>query len=144
MSNGHNTHTRVTVQNNMGAEAKITLKHQYSDDEPIDQKTWTVANGKSGSPALRVGYNTGFLRTGADWWFVSAEVGGETWISDDGTWKQCTLKSEDANKTLVFNISPGTFQMNIPSGSCSTSFDKLPGGVGMGEAPVHKRPKGDS
>ena len=118
---GYNQHTNIVVKNGFPFSVKaITLKHKYSDD-PEQSQTWnTVAAGATTYPNFQVGYNTGFIRTGQDHWQVSVTLPDDTiWKSD---WHQCTLKSEDANRTLTFEVSGNTFYMNVPSGSCTTSL----------------------
>lgn len=123
----YNSSAEVFVTNNSGGTANITLSHRYSTD-PTVQTTWdNVAPGAVVGP-LTAGYNTGFVRSGADWWWVGLEVldGSQAGnYSSEGTaddpGKQCALSSDDAGKRLDFSVDTETFVMTEVSGTCSTS-----------------------
>lgn len=56
----------------------ISLQHKYSN-EFRHQKQWeSLGVGETTTDVLEVQYNTGFLTTGTDWWFIS-------WFSSDGS-----------------------------------------------------------
>lgn len=126
----YNSSAQIFVTNNTGGTATIHLAHQYSDDPP-QQGSWTVPSGASAGP-LSVGYNTGFLRSGEDSWWIGMEVAdgssagsytSEGTADDPG--KICTLQSEDNGKSLTFSVDVDTFVMTEMSGSCSTSVSRL-------------------
>ncbi len=129
---GYNSGATIYVTNNTGGNANIHLSHQYSDDTP-QQGSWNrVPNGGNAGP-LSVGYNTGFLRSGQDYWWIGVEVldgpnGGSCYSSKgsaDNPGKQCTLTSDDNGKTLTFSVDTETFVMTETSGSCSTDMSAV-------------------
>jgi Up-Regulated in long-lived daf-2 len=125
----YNSSATIFVTNNTGGKANIHLSHQYSGDTP-QQGSWIVGPGENAGP-LSVGYNTGFLRTGQDHWWVGMEVMDGPNVGDyssegtaDAPGKICMLQSEDNGKTLTFAVDTSTFVMTEMSGSCSTSVSK--------------------
>jgi len=123
----YNSTAYIYVVNNFSSNADITLTHAYSNDKPVSQKWTNVAPGKFGDPALAAGYNTGFIRTGMDWWSVTVVVTGG---KDAGTWvvksKECMLRSADDGARLHYSVSPDTFLLTQISGSCSSGWDQKP------------------
>ncbi|MDB4951368.1 MAG: phospholipase LlSicTox-alphaIII2-like [Gemmatimonadetes bacterium] len=113
----YNTHTQIAVRNDFPQAVDITLTHQYSDD-PADSKTWSNVQPGAVTSPWTVGYNTGFGRTGKDYWNVKVTSGGDEWKNGTHN-KQCILRDDDANSLLVFSASPRTLEMNMKSGSCS-------------------------
>ncbi|KAH8886372.1 hypothetical protein GQ53DRAFT_658149 [Thozetella sp. PMI_491] len=67
----------ATIRNNLTVPIiGVELFHKYSDNYK-NSTVWNVIQpGQAGSSPLLVQYNTGFLTTGTDWWFVS-------WFSQD-------------------------------------------------------------
>lgn len=127
----YNNSATIFVTNNTGGNAIITFSHQYSDDPP---QVWpsgpqqTVAPGQTAGP-LEVGWNTGFLRTGQDYWYCAVQVldGAQPGsYATEGTLedptKQCTLEDADNGSTLTFSVTTDVFVMTENSGSCSTSM----------------------
>lgn len=127
-----NSSANIVVTNNTGGTARITLCHQYTGG-PVESKTWCVAANQITAPPLVVHYNTGFLRTGRDSWWIGVQVmdgphAGKSFASDgscDEPGKVCTLGSDDNGRTLVFSVSTSTFLLQELSGSCSTSMREL-------------------
>lgn len=123
---GYNTFAQVVVVNNFSGPADITLSHTYSDDDPTST-TWSeVGNGLPSSPSWQVGYNTGFVYYGNDYWHVSVHVlsGAEqgTWASD---MVECTMHSGDSTGVLYFSVSSaGGFNVHLNSGSCNFGLHK--------------------
>ena len=99
----------AVIKNNTGVTLRnVWLSHQYSDDP--EQSTMWPSVGPSGisSPALKVGYNTGFLRTGQDYWRVQYTLpDGSVWVSPGALWE--TLHKGDDGKTLTFTITGSIF-----------------------------------
>lgn len=125
---GYNSSAEVFITNNTGGNATIHLSHRYSSDA-TQQATWpNVAPGATVGP-LTVGYNTGFLRTGMDWWWCGAEV---TDGADPGSYaskgsaddpdKECFLQSEDNGQKLTFAVSKTVFMISEMSGPCTTGM----------------------
>ncbi|GAB3682191.1 hypothetical protein [Angustibacter aerolatus] len=123
----YNSSAQIYVTNNTGGTATVHLSHQYSDDG-TQQGTWTVPDGQNAGP-LSAGFNTGFMRTGADWWWIGLEVAdgpqAGSYASDgsaDDPGKMCMLQSQDDGRTLTFSVDTTTLVMTELSGSCSTSL----------------------
>lgn len=125
----YNSSALVYVTNNSGGNAEITLSHRYSSD-PVQQGSWHVGPGQQAGP-LSVGYNTGFIRTGMDWWWIGIQVldgpsagyyASEGSADDPG--KECMLESDDNGKKLYFSVDTKTFVIQEVSGSCSTGMEK--------------------
>jgi hypothetical protein len=55
----------------------LTVVHKYSNNYKNSQ-VWPALDAHQDSNPFTVDYNTGFLTTGRDWWFVS-------WVSNDLT-----------------------------------------------------------
>lgn len=125
----YNSSAQVFITNNSGGNAVITLSHRYSTDS-IQEGSWQVAPGQVAGP-LTVGYNTGFIRTGMDWWWVGIQVldgANAGYYSSEGSaddpGKECMLESDDNGKKLYFSVDTGTFVIQEISGSCSTGMTK--------------------
>jgi hypothetical protein len=123
----YNSTAYIYVTNNFSGNADIKLSHAYSDDAPVTSEWKDVAPGQAGAPAMAAGYNTGFIRTGMDWWSITVVVQGG---KDAGTWvvnsKECMLRSADDGKTLYYSVSPDAFLLTQISGSCSSGWDQRP------------------
>ncbi len=128
----YNSSASIYVTNNSSGNATIHLSHRYSSD-PTQQQTWpAVAPGGTTPTALVVGYNTGFLRTGLDWWWIGIEVTDgpnagsyQSKGSADNPDKECFLRSEDNGKNLTFSVDTSTFLITEISGSCTTGMSKV-------------------
>lgn len=126
----YNSSALVRVTNNSGGNAVITLSHRYSSD-PVQVASWHVGPGQTTTPPLSVGYNTGFIRTGMDWWWIGIQVldgpaagyYASSGSADDPN-KECMLESDDNGKTLTFSVDTNTFVIQQVSGSCSTGMQK--------------------
>jgi phospholipase C len=127
----YNSNANVVVTNNSGGTANITLSHRYSSD-PAQIKKWSnVANGATTSPALSVGFNTGFIHGGLDDWWIGIEVldgpNKGTFSSEgyaEAPGKECMLSSEDNGKSLTFGVDTKLFMINLPSGNCTTALEQ--------------------
>lgn len=61
----------VKIHNNTGKPMiGISLVHKYSNVYKEEKQWDKLENGETTSEALGVDYNTGFLTTGRDWWFI--------------------------------------------------------------------------
>lgn len=127
----YNSSAQVFVTNNTGGNANIHLVHRYSSDKP-QSGSWSHV--KPGAPAgpLSVGFNTGFIRTGMDYWWIGVEVldgpnaGYYTSPGNaDDPGKECMLESADNGKSLYFSVSIDILQMNLVSGACTTGMSKV-------------------
>lgn len=125
----YNSSANISITNNTGGNAIITLSHRYSDDTPQVSAAVKVAPGATASNILTAGFNTGFLRTGQDYWWVGVQVldgpNAGNYASEgsaDNPGKQCTLESKDNGKNLTFSVDTNTFFMALISGSCTTSM----------------------
>ena len=128
----YNSSANVFVTNNSGGNANIHLSHQYSDDS-TQQQTWNgVSPGATTQSPLVVGFNTGFLRTGLDYWWIGIQVldgpnagNYQSKGSADNPGKECFLQSSDNGKNLTFSVDTGTFLISEISGSCSTGMSQV-------------------
>ena len=66
-----NTWAKATVVNDWGGQiTNVYLDHRYDEDH-FDKGHWNfIDNGRQGEPTFDVGYWTGFLRTGKDYWVI--------------------------------------------------------------------------
>lgn len=111
----------VLVFNDSGATADISICHSIGAGT-VESTTWKgVAFGATTSGPLIVRYVLGDRNL--DWWYCELTVGGVTYHSP-GTWlqpdKECLLESADNGQILVFSASLTAFDINMPSGGCST------------------------
>lgn len=127
----YNSSAQVTVTNNTGGNAQISMSHRYSDDAVQHSSTWTLSNGLTSGP-FSVGFNLGFIRTGLDYWWIGVRVldgpNAGYYTSEgsaDNPTKECLLESADNGKTLPFSVDTGTFLMTLISGTCTTSMSKI-------------------
>lgn len=128
----YNSSAFVFVTNNSGGNANIILSHRYSTD-PTQQKTWNdVPHGKNTPSPLAVGFNTGFIRFGLDYWWIGIQVHDGPHAgnyhsrgSADDPGKECFLQSADDGKTLTFSVDTSTFLITLISGSCTTPMERV-------------------
>jgi PUD1/2-like protein len=125
----YNSSATIKVTNNTGGNAIITFSHEYSDEGVQVWGPSKVAPGENAGP-LSVGFNTGFIRSGQDYWFCGVQVldgpNAGTYATEgsvDDPVKQCTLESEDNGSTLTFSVTTENFVMTENSGSCSTAMN---------------------
>lgn len=124
----YNSSLKMYVVNNTGGNAIFSFSHRYSDDAPVIwQSNTPVAPGGFAGP-LEVGFNTGFGRTGMDYWYCRAEVVDgpsqgvyQTEGSLQAPTKECECQSADDGMTYYFPFTTSTFMMPLISGSCTTS-----------------------
>jgi 1,6-anhydro-N-acetylmuramate kinase len=127
----YNNTLQMYVVNNTGGNAVFAFSHQYSDDQPVEfQSTTAVAPGASAGPLI-VGFNTGFGRTGLDYWYCQATVtDGENpgTYATEGTLqaptKECECQSADSGMIYHFPFSTTSFVMPLLSGPCQTGVSR--------------------
>jgi hypothetical protein len=82
--------TSVKIVNNSGINfASVGVVHKYSDNYKNSYLWENVANGVTTGADMTVDYNTGFMTTGTDWWYVMATAeDGTKYITDpsNATW----------------------------------------------------------
>ena len=126
--NGYNTTAFIAIKNDFTEDIqKVVLSHQYSGDTKYHQTRTTINVGKSSSPLMFVEYNTGFGRTGYDYWNVTTYLTNGKYYINSKTDKRCYMTEADSTGILTFTVSDSTFGIGLPSGSCTDSM-KL-GGV---------------
>ncbi len=121
---GYTNSALARIQNDSGVSLKsVTLHHQYSDDPDQGMNWHDVAPGATTS-TMTVGYNTGFIRTGQDYWWVQYTLpDGSTWVSPGKLME--TLHGDDDGTTKTFII----------TGSILTSFQGSTMQLSMEAAP---------
>lgn len=120
---GYNTTTTITLTNQFSGSANVTLTHEYSDGGLYSNRWLNIASGASGNGGWQVGYNSGFIRYGEDHWSVQVEVldGAQAGVWRSNTFS-CTLKPEDANKTVQVAVAPSGIQI---SNHCQQPLQKI-------------------
>ena len=124
---------QVYVTNAADGHAKISVWHENSTNG-VQTATWDAAPGERVGP-LTVHFETGW-QVGAvlDYWAAELVVldgphrgmyqsSGVLRYSD---WKECQLRKADASRTLNLTVSTGVFNINLPSGGCSTPMNPAP------------------
>lgn len=126
----YNSSASVYITNDTGGTANIVLAHAYSDDKP-EVGTWNnVPSGGTVGP-LVVGFNTGFVHPGGDYWFCGVQVlsgpmAGSNYASEgsaDDPKKECMMEKEDNGQKLTFTVSTSVFLMGLLSGACTTEMN---------------------
>ncbi len=120
------------VTNDTDGHATITLYHNNSSSG-TQSASWGAAPGERVGPLVvpfRVGIDSALI---LDWWAIELAVAdgsrpgvyqssGFASLSD---WKECQLQQADADKDLPLSVNTSTFDINLPSGGCSTSMDRV-------------------
>ncbi|MEU9790846.1 hypothetical protein AB0E27_09460 [Streptomyces sparsogenes] len=104
----YTNHAYANIKNNTGITLKrVTLHHQYSDD-PDEGMSWeNVAPGATTSD-MEVNYNTGFIRTGQDYWWCQYTLpDGSIWVSPGRLLE--TLHPGDQGTSRTFTITGSLF-----------------------------------
>lgn len=121
-----NTWANVLVVNAFGSKIfNVELKHRYDTDH-YDQGSWGVIENGAQSSSFKVGYWTGFGRTGKDYWKIQFEAGGQVWSCKTNFY--CFLTGDDANKTVKIRVykdgSSGKMEVQCPgSSNCTVSLN---------------------
>jgi hypothetical protein len=130
----YNSNLQMYVVNNTGGNAVFAFSHQYSDDPPVVWQSPTpVAPGQLAGP-LNVGFNTGFLRTGMDYWYCQATVQDGPSAGTFATIgalqapsKECECTSGDDGMIYHFPFSTSNFVMPLLSGACNADVSSTNG-----------------
>ncbi len=102
VANSQNTWTTATVKNDFGIPIyNVRLQHRYDNDH-YDRETWPVLNNGEQGKSFKIGYWTGFGRTGKDYWHITFEADGQLWYCKDNFY--CFLRSSDSKGTVVCRI----------------------------------------
>ncbi|MGC1305572.1 MAG: alkaline phosphatase family protein [Caulobacteraceae bacterium] len=122
----------VYVTNTTDGHATITLFHNNSTDG-TQSATWVAAPGARVGPLtvyFRLGLNVGLV---LDYWAIKMAIPDGSapgiyqsvgsWVV--ANWKECQLQSPDAGKALGFTVDTKTFAINLPSGGCQASMNRV-------------------
>jgi phospholipase C len=121
--NGYNTLAFVRIKNDFAsAISTAVLTHQYSGDATWKQTRALIPAGGSSSWMVTE-CNTGFLRTGMDYWNVYVYLEDGTWYQNHKSDKECMISTTDALHPSTFSVSSTTFTLDLASGSCTDSMD---------------------
>jgi hypothetical protein len=123
-----NTWAKATVKNSWGSEiSKIVLHHRYDEDH-FDNGSWEFLNdGETASPPVSVGYWTGFMRAGRDYWSISfVDSNGRTWQNKPNFY--CFLTEGDAGKLVTCEVKGDSEKLEVipgESSSCTVSLYRV-------------------
>ena len=124
---------QVYMTNATDGNATISVWHENSTNG-VQTATWNAAPGERVGP-LTVYFETGWQVAGVrDYWAAELVVldgshrgmyqsSGVLHYSD---WKECQLQRKDADQTIDLTVSTGAFNINLPSGGCSTPMNPAP------------------
>jgi phospholipase C len=125
---------QVYITNKSDGHATMTLFHNNGTDG-TQVATWSAAPGAQVGPLtvyFRLGLNVALV---LDYWAVKIAIrDGSTpgiyesvgsWLVKN--WKECQLQSADAGKNLAFTVDTKTFSINLPSGSCQATMNRVSG-----------------
>lgn len=119
-----NTWAKAAVKNDFGTEIhNVTLKHRYDNDH-YDKGSWDAIPSGEESSAISVGYWTGFLRTGKDYWWISFEALGKIWTCKSNFY--CFLREDDDYVRIIVSRDGDNAKMYVDcpvSGDCTVSLD---------------------
>jgi hypothetical protein len=98
-----NTWASAVFKNSFGtAITQVRFQHRYDLDH-FDSLQLPILREDTTTDPISVGYWTGLLRTGRDYWFVSFVADGQLWFCKDNFY--CFLTPEDAGGTVVCEVS---------------------------------------
>lgn len=115
----------INITNDTGGSAIITLAHRYGDHASQVSRPIQVGPGGTVYNILTVGFNTGFMDTETNYWWIGVRVldgpnagdySSEGSAQDPG--KECRLQYDDDRAFLPFVVSADTFTMVSFSGPC--------------------------
>lgn len=111
----------VEVVNNTGVDiTAVTLKHRYDNDH-CDKKTWSQIRSGATAGGLEVGFWTGFLRTGKDYWQIFFSWSGASYTCKDNFY--CFLTKDDVGGLVRIELTLSNMQVVPPtSSSCNVSL----------------------
>ena len=107
MSDDPNTWASVAVKNDFGTMIfNVKVNHRYDFDH-IDLQSWDYIEKGTSSTLFDVGYWTGPLRTGKDYWWIQFEAYGKIWNCKGDFYCFLTgddAKGDDAKKVVYLRI----------------------------------------
>lgn len=117
-----NTWAKAVVKNNWGSDIKVvSFQHRYDRDH-YDSRQWDIIPNGTKTEPVKVGYWTGFGRTGYDYWFISFVADGKVWFCKENFY--CFLTKKDANQTVVLTVyrdgNQGKMKVDCPKSSDCT------------------------
>ncbi len=125
--------TVISITNHTEGNAIITLSHQHSNEAPHISIPVRVGPRGTVHNILTAHFDTGFLCSGTDYWWIGIEVldgPNAGYYESDGSAdhpvKECMLKCEDKVAELPFTVSTEKFVMTLLSGSCTTPMKRVP------------------
>jgi hypothetical protein len=119
---GYNTMAFLKFQNSTQTILhQILLTHTYSDDIKLSYFSGVLGIGSITDRYLLLEYNTGFGRTGSDYWILHT-VDDQGNIKKNSTSnKMCMMSQKDATD-ILFKIDDSNFIIDLPSGKCTDSM----------------------
>ena len=111
----------VYVVNNTGGTLdEITFSHRY-DGEYNVSKSFTAWRNGSKDFAFDAHYNTGFLTTGYDYWWVSFKANGRVFACKNNFY--CYLTADDDKRDVVLTVTMNNLHVGCPvSSSCDVAI----------------------
>lgn len=131
-SMGYMSSTVISITNQTGGRAVITLSHRHHQEAPRISMPVTVGPGGTVHNILTARFNGGFLCAGMDFWWIGVEVldgpNAGSYVSEGAAENpvlECMLKCDDKVAALPFTLSSEAFVMNLLSGSCVAPLRKV-------------------
>ena len=111
----------VEVVNNTGVDiTAVTLKHRYDTDH-YDEKTWPQIKSGATAGGLNVGFWTGPLRTGYDYWQIFFSWAGASYTCKDNFY--CFLTKDDVGGLVRIELTLSNMKVVPPKSSyCNVSL----------------------
>lgn len=133
-----NSHTRVQVENCCGQPiTNVKLCHRYDHDHydsPLQVDL--LAHGEKSKKFVSVGFMTGFLRTGKDYWYVVFECNGYNYSCKDNFY--CFLTKDDRDGDVVCQLFKDRMVVRPPrSSSAKVSLDSVQIATAMSGRPFY-------
>ena len=121
VSGGPNSWCPVVVVNNTGVDiTKVTLKHRYDNDH-YDAKSWPEIKSGATASGLNVGFWTGPLRTGYDYWQIFFSWSGADYTCKDNFY--CFLTKDDVGGLVRIELTLSNMKVVPPkSSNCTVSL----------------------
>ena len=121
LSGGPNSWCPVQVVNNTGVDITgVTLKHRYDTDH-YDQKSWLEIRKGETAGGLNVGFWTGPLRTGYDYWQIFFSWSGADYTCKDNFY--CFLTKDDVGGLVRIELTLSNMKVVPPkSSNCDVSL----------------------
>ncbi|MBS0639509.1 MAG: hypothetical protein JSS43_06530 [Proteobacteria bacterium] len=97
-----NSWANATVLNDWGSSiTNVRLYHRYDTDH-FDENAWPILHPNEAGAPFRVGYWTGLLRTGLDYWKIEFVAGGHAFTCKDDFY--CFLKAKDRDQLVTCRV----------------------------------------